>query len=58
MSEEVRFGHKSPRRWSEDECIAKQSRGLNVWSAIQGNVPGCFIDKDKHPGNTRQRKAI
>ena len=21
VNEKVRFGHKSPRRWSEDECI-------------------------------------
>ena len=27
---------------------AKQSRGLMVWSAVQGNVLGGFVDKDKH----------
>jgi len=21
VNEEVKFGHKSPRRWSKDECI-------------------------------------
>ena len=26
VNEEVRFGHKSPRRWSEDECLLDQSK--------------------------------
>ena len=38
--------------------LAEQSRGSKVWSAIQGNVPGGFIDKDKHLESTRQRKSI
>ena len=28
-----------------------------MWSAIQGNVPGGFVDKDKHPERTSILKA-
>ena len=37
---------------------AEQSRDPKVWSAIRGNILGGFVDKDKHPGGTGQRKAI
>ena len=37
---------------------AKQSRGLMVWSAVQGNVLGGFVDKDKHLRSMGQREAI
>ena len=37
---------------------AKQSRGSTVWSAIQGNVLGGYVDKDEYPRNTGQRKVI
>ena len=33
---------------------AEQSRGLKVWSAIQGNVLGDYIDNDTHHENTGQ----
>ena len=32
--------------------LVEQSRGLTMWSAIQGNVLGGFVDKDKHPRST------
>jgi len=37
---------------------AKQSRGPKVWSAIQGNVPGNSIDKDKHHRSAGQREVL
>ena len=36
----------------------KQSRGPKVWSAIQGNVPGNSIDKDKHHRSAGQREVL
>ena len=36
----------------------EQSQGSTVWSTIQGNILGGFVDKDKHPRSTGQRKAI
>ena len=35
-----------------------QSQGSKVWSAIQGNIPEGFVDKDKHPKSTWRRRAI
>ena len=32
--------------------LAEHSRGPTVWSAIQGNIPGGSIDKDKHLRST------
>jgi len=37
---------------------AKQSRDPKVWFATQGNVPRAFVEKDKHPESTGQRKAL
>ena len=37
---------------------AEQSRGLKVWSAIQGNVIGDSIDKDTYHEGTRQRGTM
>ena len=36
----------------------KQSRESTVWSAIQDNILGGYVDKDKHPRSTGQREAI
>ena len=44
-----------PRR---DASSAEQSRGQKVWSTIQSNVPGDFIDKDIHHESTGQREAM
>ena len=38
------FGESGPRM---NVSLAKQSRGLMVWSAVQGNVPGGFVAKDR-----------
>ena len=37
---------------------AEQSRVLKVWSAIQGNVSGDYIDKDTHHESTRQKGTM
>ena len=37
---------------------AEQSRGMKVWSAIQGNVPGDSIDKDTHYESIGQMGTI
>ena len=49
------IGENGPRM---NVSSAKQSRGLMVWSAVQGNVPGGFVDKDEHPKSMGQREAI
>jgi len=36
----------------------EQSRGPNVWFAIQGNVPGDSINKDIHQEGTGQRGTM
>ena len=38
--------------------MVEQSRGLKVWSAIQGNVPGDSIDKDTHHEGTGQMATM
>ena len=37
---------------------AEQSRGMKVWSAIQGNVPGDSIDKDTHHEGTGHKGTM
>ena len=44
-----------PRR---NASSAEQSRGLKVWSTIQGNIPGDSIDNDTYHESTRQREAM
>ena len=53
MNEEREFGHKSPERWSEEH-----NRGLNVWSAIQGNIQGSSIDKDTYHEGTEEMRTM
>ena len=53
MTEKNREG--GPRR---NASSAKQSRGQKVWSAIQSNVSGYFINKNTHHESTRQREAM
>ena len=50
VNEERGFGHKSPKRWSEEH-----NRGPKVWSVIQGNISGSFIDKNTYHEDTGQR---
>ena len=38
--------------------MVEQSRGPNVWSAIQGNVPGDSINKDTHHNGTRKNGTM
>ena len=38
--------------------MAEQSRGLKVWSAIQGNVLRDSIDKDTHHEGIEQRRTM
>ena len=47
----IRVQEGGPRR---NASSAEQSRGLKVWTAIQGNVPGDYIDKDTHYEDTGQ----
>ena len=48
----IRVQEGGPRR---NASSAEQSKGLNVWSAIQGNVSGDSIDNDTHHEGTKQR---
>ena len=53
MTEKV--GKSEPRR---NVSSAKQSRGQKVWSAIQSNVLGDFIDKDTLHESSGQRETM
>ena len=47
----IRVQEGGPRR---NAFSAEQSRVLKVWSAIQDNVSGDYIDKDTHHEDTGQ----
>ena len=50
------FGYKSPKGGPRRiTSLPGQSRGPNVWSVIQGNIPECPIDKDTRYEGTGQR---
>ena len=51
----IRVQESGPRR---NASSAEQSRGLKVWSAIQGNVIGDSIDKDTHHEGIGQRRTM
>ena len=45
----IRVQEGGPRRITSS---VEQSRGLKVWFAIQGSVPGGSLDKDTHHEGT------
>ena len=51
----IRVQESGPRR---NASSAEQSRGLKVWSAIQGNVIGDSIDKNTHHEGTGQKGSV
>ena len=51
----MRIQKGGPRR---NAFSAEQSRGQNVWSAIQNNVPRDSIDKDTHHECTRKKEVM
>ena len=51
----IRVQEGGPRR---NASSAEQSRGSNVGSTIQGNVPGASTDKDTHHESTGQRESM
>ena len=53
MTEKV--GEGGPKR---NASSAKQSRGQNMWSVIQSNVPGYPINKNTHHESIGQREAM
>jgi len=50
VNEKRGFGHKSPKRWSEEH-----SRGPKVWFTIQGNILGSSINKNTYHEGTGKR---
>ena len=51
----MRVQESGPRR---NASLDEQGRGQKVWSAIQSNIPGNFIDKDTHHESIGQKEAM